>query len=93
MDLWFGLKLGREIHTYMSGGIMIIEMDGRTVLLMNQERKKESIVCRQAWRCCSFLFFIPFFFSLDTADRQVGGWYGSVSGLTSWWIQILIHAG
>jgi hypothetical protein len=32
----------------MSGGIMIIEMDGRTVLLMNQEGKKESIVCRQA---------------------------------------------
>jgi hypothetical protein len=61
MDLWFGLKLGREIHTYMSGGIMIIEMDGRTVL-MNQERKKESIVCRQAWRC-SFSFHTLFLFS------------------------------
>jgi hypothetical protein len=42
---------------------MIIEMDGRTVLLMNQEGKKESIVCRQAWRCCSFSFSYPFSFS------------------------------
>ena len=66
-----GRKLGRRIHTYMSGGIMIIELDGQVFFVMNQERKKALFAGR---RGVVLFLFIPFFFSLDTAtDRWVGG--------------------
>jgi hypothetical protein len=63
LGLGLGLRLGRGIHTYMSGGSTIIEMDGRFFFAMNQERKKALFTGRRGVVAVLFLFHTLFHFS------------------------------